>query len=288
MKFGVFIFATEYCMPIPQLARALEERGFESLFVPEHTHIPASRESPWPGGPELPREYSHTLDPFVALAAAGAVTSRLRLGTGVCLVIEHDPIVLAKQVASLDQLSGGRVLCGVGGGWNREEMRNHGTDPARRWRLLRERVEAMKALWTQDEASYHGELVTFERVWQWPKPVQQPHPPVLMGGNGAHTLQRVVAYADEWMPIFGRRDASPIDRIPELQQLAEAAGRAPIPVSAFGTPGDAATIEQLQAAGVSRCLFSVPPADAERVVPILDRLARIVEQFPESATAVTG
>src|ERR671936_1276605 len=185
MRFGVAMFPTDYSMEPAELARMAEERGFESLFFPEHTHIPASRRTPYPPGGELPDEYSHTLDPFVALTAAAAATERLRIGTGICLVVERDPIVTAKEVASLDRLSGGRFLFGVGAGWNREEMANHGTDPRRRHELMRERVEAMKAIWTEDEASYHGRYVDFDRIWAWPKPLQRPHPPVIVGGNGA-------------------------------------------------------------------------------------------------------
>src|SRR5215210_6280235 len=167
MQFGVFMFPTEYTISVTDLARAAEDLGFESFWVPEHTHIPAERRTPWPGGAELPREYSHALDPFLALTAAAAVTTRLRLGTSVCLVIERDPITLAKEVATLDQLSGGRFLFGVGAGWNVEEMKNHGTDPGTRFRRMRESVEAMKAIWTQDEAEYHGRIVDFDPIWSW-------------------------------------------------------------------------------------------------------------------------
>ncbi len=220
MELGLFIFPTEYTLDPARLARLAEERGFERLLFPEHTHIPAARESPYPGGGELPREYWHTHDPFVALATAAAVTSRIKLGTGICLVIERDPIVTAKEVASLDVLSGGRFLFGVGAGWNREEMRNHGTDPRRRFSIMRERVEAMKALWTEDEASYSGEHVSFERVWSWPKPVQSPHPPVLVGGNGEKVLDRVLAYGDEWLPNRIRSVESFAERIAELRDRA--------------------------------------------------------------------
>jgi probable F420-dependent oxidoreductase len=275
MQFGVSMFPTEYSIGLVELARAAEEFGFESLFVPEHTHIPAERRTPWPGGAELPREYSHTLDPFVALGAAAAVTSRLKLGTGVCLVVERDPIVLAKEVATLDHLSNGRFLFGVGGGWNVEEMANHGTDATRRWRLLRERVLAMKQIWTSDEAEFHGELVNFDRLWSWPKPVQRPHPPIIVGGNGPHTLQRVIDYGDEWMPIPGR-GPSIEERMTTLAQLADAAGRGPIPVSIFGMRPDPSTIERFQAAGVARCLFSLPAAPADQVLPILERCANLV------------
>ncbi len=201
MDYGVVSFVTDYSISPAELARVAEDLGFESMFVTEHTHIPASRESPWPGGAELPREYSHTLDPFVALATAAAVTTTLRIGTGVCLVAQHDPIVLAKQVASLDHLSGGRVLLGVGAGWNREEMLNHGVDPSTRFGRMREHVEAMRAIWTQDEASYAGRHVSFERIWSWPKPARPGGPPVLVGGSGPKVFDRVLAYGDGWTPI---------------------------------------------------------------------------------------
>ena len=174
MKFGVYMFPTDYAIDPVSLGRAVEGHGFESLFVPEHTHIPASRRSPFPGGGELPKEYSHTLDPFVALGAVAAATERLMLGTGICLVIERDPITLAKEVASLDFISGGRVLFGIGGGWNREEMENHGTDPSRRWKVLRERIEAMQQIWTEEAAEYHGEFVDFDPIWQCPSPSRSP------------------------------------------------------------------------------------------------------------------
>ena len=190
MKIGATIFATDYCIALTELAPALEERGFESLFVPEHTHIPTSRRSPWQGGAELPREYSHTLDPFVALSAAAAVTSTLRLGTGICLVTERDPIVTAKAVASLDLVSGGRFDFGIGAGWNAEEMEHHGTRFETRFRVMEDRVKAMQAIWAQDEASYEGEFTSFEPSWSWPKPVQKPHPPILLGGETVHTMRR--------------------------------------------------------------------------------------------------
>ncbi|MGH7310742.1 MAG: TIGR03619 family F420-dependent LLM class oxidoreductase, partial [Candidatus Rokuibacteriota bacterium] len=196
MDFGVVMFATDYAIRPDELGRALEERGFESLWVPEHTHIPASRRSPWPGGPNLPREYWHSYDPFVALTAAATVTTRLRLGTGICLVIERDPITTAKEVASLDRLSGGRFIFGIGGGWNAEEMENHGTDFKKRWRVLRERVLAMKEIWTKEEAEFHGEFVRFDKIWSHPKPLQKPHPPILMGGDGPTTFDRVIEFAD--------------------------------------------------------------------------------------------
>ncbi len=191
MHYGVVMFATEYAMAPDELARALEERGFESVWFPEHTHIPASRRSPWPGGGDLPREYWSSYDPFVALMAAGAATKRLKLGTGICLVIERDPITTAKEVATLDRLSGGRVLFGIGGGWNAEEMENHGTAWKSRWRLLRERVLAMKEIWTKKEPEFHGDFVNFDKIWADPKPMQRPHPPILIGGDGETTFDRV-------------------------------------------------------------------------------------------------
>jgi probable F420-dependent oxidoreductase len=187
MKFGVMLFPTDYSIGAAEIARAAEDLGFESLWFPEHTHIPRDH-TPWPGGPELPRHYSHSLDPFVGLAAATAVTTGLRLGTGICLVIQRDPITLAKEIASLDHLSNGRFLFGIGAGWNREEIENHGTNPKLRWRVLRERVLAMKEIWSRDEAEFHGEFVDFDPIWSWPKPIQKPHPPILMGGDGPRSI----------------------------------------------------------------------------------------------------
>src|ERR671918_2345309 len=232
MNFGVTMFPTRYSVGPAELARAVEERGFESLFFPEHTHIPTSRRSPWPGGADLPNEYRETFDPFLALTAAAAVTERLLVGTGICLVVERDPVTTAKEVASLDLLSGGRFLFGVGGGWNREEMENHGTDPRTRFRLLRERVLAMKAIWTEGEAEFHGEFVDFDPLWSWPKPVQRPHPPVLVGGNGPGVLDRVLEFGDGWMPNPSRGRIR--DGMEELARRAEEAGRGPVPVTVFG------------------------------------------------------
>ena len=276
MKFGVYMFPTDYAIDPVSLGRAVEGHGFESLFVPEHTHIPASRRSPFPGGGELPKEYSHTLDPFVALGAVAAVTERLMLGTGICLVIERDPITLAKEVASLDFISGGRVLFGIGGGWNREEMENHGTDPTRRWKVLRERIEAMQQIWTADAAEYHGEFVDFDPIWQWPKPVQKPHPPVIIGGDGANTLQRVVRYGDGWMPIGRRADFKA--RIDELNRLSAEAGRADIPVTIFGAAPKPEVIDAYAEAGVERLLFHLPPAPRDEVLPLLEQRAELARR----------
>jgi probable F420-dependent oxidoreductase len=270
MLFGVAVFPTDYAVDPGTLARMVEERGFESLFFPEHTHIPADRTTPYPPGGELPRQYSHTYDPFVALTAAAATTESLLLATGICLVIERDPIITAKEVASLDRLSVGRFLFGVGAGWNLEEMENHGTDPHRRFSLMRERVEAMKAIWTQDEASYHGEHVDFDPIWSWPKPVQQPYPPVLVGGNGPKVLERVVAFGDEWMP---NRVTGLTDRVAELNRLAAEAGRDPIPVTLSGARPDPELIERGEQVGVHRCSFYIDPADAGETERQLDELA---------------
>jgi probable F420-dependent oxidoreductase len=269
MRYGIAIFPTDDAADPATIARLVEERGFEALLFPEHTHIPVGRETPYPAGGELPRQYSHTHDPFVALAAAAAATERLLIGTGICLVVERDPIITAKEVATLDRLSGGRFLFGVGAGWNQEEMRNHGTDPHRRFSLMRERIEAMKAIWTQDEASYHGEHVDFDPIWCWPKPVQKPHPPVLVGGNGDRVLDRVVAFGDEWMP---NRFSGLTERTERLRQLAADAGRDPIPVSLFGARPDPELIERGERAGVHRCCFYIEPADAGGIERQLDEL----------------
>ncbi|MGH7326255.1 MAG: LLM class F420-dependent oxidoreductase [Candidatus Rokuibacteriota bacterium] len=272
MDFGVVMFPTDYSMLPGEFARALEERGFESVWFPEHTHIPASRRSPWPAGANLPKEYWSGYDPFVALTIAATATTRLRLGTGICLVIERDPIITAKEVASLDRLSGGRFLFGIGGGWNAEEMENHGTEFKKRWRVLRERVAAMKAIWTQEEAEFHGEFVNFDRIWSHPKPAQKPHPPIIMGGDGPTTFDRVIEFANGWMPIARPGRPSPVEKIPALRQRAEKAGRDPqsISVSIFFARPDRATVDALRAAGVDRTIFGVPSEGRDKILPLLD------------------
>jgi probable F420-dependent oxidoreductase len=280
VKLGVLTFPTEYSTQPGELARMVEEHGFESFFVAEHTHIPASRDTPYPAGGELPREYSHTYDPFVALTAAAAATTELTLATGICLVVERDPIVTAKEVSTLDRLSGGRLMFGVGAGWNREEMANHGTDPGRRFSLLRERVEAMKAIWTSEEASYSGEHLSFERIWQWPKPLQEPHPPILLGGNGPKVLERVVAFADEWMPNWGLQSNDELlERVKELQRLAADAGRDPIPVTVYAARSKPEVLEPLAEAGIDRAVLWIPPAPRDEVAPRLERLASLVPRL---------
>jgi probable F420-dependent oxidoreductase len=279
MELGLAVLLTDYSMAPAALGASAEERGFESLFLAEHTHIPTSRESSFSGDGELPREYSHTIDPFVGLAAAATATERLKVGTGVCLVIQRDVITTAKEVATLDRISGGRFLFGVGAGWNIEEMTNHGTDPRTRFRRMRESVEAMKAIWTQEEAEYHGRLVDFDPIWSWPKPVQQPHPPILVGGIGDRVLDRVVAYGDEWIPNRIRSPEELAERIGELQRRAEAAGRERIPVTVFGAQPD--QLERLRDAGVTRALFRLRPEspDAEQ---------RQLDEFGEVARAWDG
>jgi probable F420-dependent oxidoreductase len=278
MHIGVFIFATDYAIRVDELARAAEQRGFESLFLTEHTHIPASRRTPWPGGGPLPKEYSHTLDPFVALATAGAVTTKLKLGTGICLIIERDPILTAKEVASLDLLSNGRFLFGIGGGWNAEEMENHGTDFKSRFRLLRERVLAMKEIWTKEAAEFHGEFVNFDPIWSYPKPVQQPHPPVLLGGESGHTLQRVVDFCDGWFPRGRRGEAAILTALADLKARAARAGRdmRTISVNVFAAPPDPAVLDRYAAAGVTRAMLGLPSADRDTVLPLLDQYARLL------------
>jgi probable F420-dependent oxidoreductase len=278
MKFGVAIFPTEDVQDPAELASMAQERGFESLLFPEHTHIPASRESPYPGGGELPPEYSRTYDPFVACTAAAAATDKLLIGTGICLVIERDPIVTAKEVASVDRLSGGRFLFGVGAGWNAEEMANHGTDSSKRFGVMRERIEAMKAIWTEEEASYSGRYVNFERIWCWPKPLQQPHPPVLVGGNGRRVLERVVAFGDEWMPNR-MSDEDTVTRVAELQSLAADAGRGSIPVTVVGMKPDAARIERVEQGGVHRVVFWLPAHGRGEVESSFDSFAATAREY---------
>lgn len=277
MDLGVTMFPTDGAIAPVELGRAVEERGFECLLFPEHTHIPVSRQTPWPGGAALPEEYWHTHDPFVALSAVAAVTERLRIGTGVCLVIERDPIITAKEVASLDLLSGGRFLFGVGAGWNREEMANHGTDPRTRMALLVERVEAMKAIWTEDEPAYHGHLVDFDPIWSWPKPAGRSHPPVLVGGTGPTVLDRVLRIGDEWMPIRVPSLDELARRVVELQARAADAGRSPVPVTFFGAPRDPAQLARLAELGVHRAVLTLPSKGRDEVLAQLDEDAKLLE-----------
>jgi probable F420-dependent oxidoreductase len=272
---GVFTFLTDYGIDGLTLARAVEERGFDGLYLTEHTHIPTSRESAWSGGTELPRRYSHTYDPFVALAAMAAVTERITLGTAVSLVLQHHPIGLAKTVASLDRIAGGRFEFGVGPGWNREEMANHGVDPRTRTRRMLEHIAAMREIWTEDEAEFHGEFVDFDPIWSWPKPVRTP--PVLIGGEGPSVLDRVLSHGDGWMPRGAPGDDvdALAGRIAELRRRAAEAGRGHLTVTVFGAVPDRAVLEEYAAAGADRVLYSVPDAGGDEVLRTLDELAAL-------------
>jgi probable F420-dependent oxidoreductase len=277
MHFGVAMFPTDYAIRPDDLARELEARRFESFWVPEHTHIPANRRSQWPGGAALPREYWHTYDPFVALAMAAAATTRLKLATGICLMIERDPIITAKEVASLDHLSGGRFIFGIGGGWNAEEMEDHGTPFKARWRVMRERILAMKELWTKEEAEFHGEFVRFDKSWSWPKPAHTPHPPILMGGDGPTTLDRVIEYCDGWMPVGARAGSGLLGRIATLRERWGLAGRdaKSLDVTIFAARAEPAALASLREAGMTRAVFMIPSAGREEILPVLDDLSRM-------------
>jgi len=278
MRVGAFYFPADYGINMAELAKALEDRGFDSLFVPEHTHIPASRKSPFPGGGELPKRYSHTHDPFVALSFAAAATKKLKLGTGILLVPQHEPIVTAKAIASLDQLSGGRFILGIGGGWNVEEMENHGARYQTRFKQMREHVLAMKELWTKDEASYNGEFVKFDRVWSWPKPAQKPHVPVILGGETDHTLRRVIEYCDGWFPR-PRGGFDVVKGVAHLNQMAKKAGRDPktITTIVFGAANDAKALESYDKAGIQSALLAIPDESRDEILRYLDKIAPLAK-----------
>ena len=277
MKYGCMAFQTDYAMRPDAVARAVEERGFETLLFPEHTHIPASRRTPYPAGGDLPKEYWHTLDPLVSMGMAAAVTKTLRIGTGICLVTERDPIATAKAVATLDLCSNGRVVFGVGAGWNAEEMENHGTAFATRWEVLRERVLAMKTIWREDEPAYHGKFVDFDPIWSFPKPAQKPHPPIWMGGHGPKVLARVAEFCDGWMPI-GFLAAKLAEDIRSLRRLASERGRDPksLEISVFWAPAERAVIDEYEAAGVDRVLFGIPPDGDKAALDALDSFAKLI------------
>ena len=277
MDIGVMIFPTDQTPRPAWLAAEAEGRGLESIWFPEHTHIPTSRATPWPGGAPLPEMYRRTLDPFVAMTSAAAATTRLKVGTGICLVAQHDPIVLAKEIASVDLVSDGRLLFGIGVGWNIEEMEDHGVDPKRRRAQVRESILAMKGLWTQDEAGYDGEFVRFSSSWSWPKPVQQPHPPILMGSAaGPTTFRHIIEYCDGWMPIHARRDILP--RVPELLAQSEAAGRDPatIQLGVFGVPPKRETVDSYRDAGFTRAVVGLPDGDERAVAAAMDAAASLL------------
>ncbi|WP_406692299.1 LLM class F420-dependent oxidoreductase [Saccharopolyspora sp. ID03-671] len=269
MKFGISTFVTDEGIGPVDLGRALEERGFDALFLAEHTHIPASRESPYPGGGELPRIYYRTLDPFVALSAIAPVTENLLLATGIALVVERDPITTAKEVASLDLISGGRAVFGVGAGWNREEMRNHGTDPRTRGRLMDERIRAMREIWTQEKAEFHGEFVDFDPIYAWPKPVQRPHPPIYIGGESERSIARVAEFGDGWLPRGGTENLGDL-----ISRVRDEAGKR-VPVTLFGAEDDAAKLTGYAEAGVDRALLMLPTLPRDETLRKLDELAAL-------------
>ena len=278
MKFGAAIFFTDYSIGPRELGHSLEERGFESLWAPEHSHIPLSRKTPYPGGGDLPKEYYDVMDPFVTLASAAAVTKTLNVATGICLVQQRDVIQTAKLVASIDQVSGGRFLFGIGGGWNQDEMENHGTEFGTRFQRVRESIEAMKEIWTKPESEYHGEIVSFDPMIARPKPVQRPYPPIIVGGGFPQGARRAIRYGDGWVPIAGAADLANLK--PQYDSLARAAGRDPAsaPITAWNLRFDADTVRRYEDLGIVRVITTLPPAGAEKVLPILDRCAEIIRQ----------
>ena len=281
MDIGVIIFPTDQAIQPMPLAQACEARGFESLWFPEHSHIPTSRETPYGGRPDLgplPEEYKRTHDQFLALTACAAVTQKLRLGTGITLVAQRDPIWLAKEVASLDMISGGRFELGIGYGWNVEEMRNHGLNFQKRREILREHILLMKELWTKDEASFSGEFVKFEKSWAWPKPTQKPHPPILMGGAaGPKTAAHIAEFCDGWMPIGGLYDFD--GGLKDIHKACQAIGRDPATIDLgvfFVAPPSAENLKGLPEKGVKRVILPLPPKGAEVVLPLLDSYAKFI------------
>ena len=280
MDIGAAMFFTEYSTMPAALAEALEARGFESVWAPEHSHIPTARATPFPQGGELPKKYSEAMDPFVSLTAAAAATGRLKVGTGVCLVAQRDPIQTAKLVASIDQISGGRFLFGIGGGWNAEEMADHGTAFATRFKLVRERIAAMREIWTRDEAEFHGELVDFPPMKAGPKPLQKPHPPVIVGGAFPHAARRAIAYGDGWIPHASRPQYGDVtDFVPRFRQMAAEAGRDPasLPVTVWGVSEDAGQLSRCRELGIARVVVSLPSAASDEILPMLDRWAGLID-----------
>ena len=278
---GASMFFTDYSMPPGELGTALEERGFESVWAPEHSHIPLSRKTPFAAGGDLPKKYYDAMDPFVTLTMAAAATKKLKVGTGVCLVAQRDPIQTAKLVASIDQVSGGRFLFGIGNGWNRDEMENHGTVFESRHKLARERVEAMKAIWTQSKAEYHGEFVNFDPMMTWPKPVQKPHPPVIVGGAFPYSARRAIRYGDGWISQASRGAYAEIaDMIPEFRKMATEAGRdaSKIEITVWFPKKDADLMKRYQDLGVSRVVFNLESEAADKIVPVIDEIAEFMHK----------
>ena len=273
MHVGIAMFATDYAIWPTELANALEDRGFESYWAPEHSHIPLSRASPYPQGGDLPKKYYDVMDPFVVLGAAAAVTTKLKIATGICLVPQRDPIQTAKQVATIDQISGGRFLFGVGSGWNADEMANHGTNFKQRNAILKERIEAMRLIWTKSKPEYAGEFVNFGPMMTWPKPVQKPHPPVLVGGGLPYGAKRALAFGDAWMPHAKRPTYRLLDKLHEFRAMEKAAGRT-IPITAFGAEHDASQWAAYRDAGIERIVLSMDSEKADVVLPKLDAWAK--------------
>ena len=282
MQIGAAMFFTDYSMAPGALARALEERGFDSVWAPEHSHIPVARVSAFPSGGELPKKYYDAMDPFVALTAAAAATTTLQIGTGVCLVMQRDPIQTAKLVASIDHVSQGRFLFGVGNGWNADEMANHGTDFKARHKIARERIEAMKVIWTQSKAEYHGEFVNFDPMMAWPKPVQKPNPPILVGGAFPYGARRALRYGDGWMPHRARPNYPNVaDLIPQYRDLVAQSDRDPasVPITIWGAKEDVAMLERDRSLGVVRVIVSLDSARADVILPEIDRWAGIIRRL---------
>jgi probable F420-dependent oxidoreductase len=277
MELGVCYFPTDYGIGMTELGKALEDRGFKSLFVPEHTHIPLSRKTPFPSGGELPKRYSHTHDPFVALSFAAAATKKLKVGTGILLVPQHDPIATAKAIASLDQLSGGRFVFGIGAGWNEDEMNNHGIKHADRFTQMGDRVKAMKALWTQEEAAYKGKFIQFDATWSYPKPHQRPHPPIILGGESDHTLKRIIDYCDGWLPR--PRGFDPVEGAGRLKRMAEQKGRDPksLSITVFAAPPKADVLESYAKAGIQGALLAIPDESRDEILKQLDAWAPLAK-----------
>jgi probable F420-dependent oxidoreductase len=279
MQVGAAMFFTDYSMSATGLAQAMEARGFESMWAPEHSHIPTSRRSPFQAGGDLPKQYYDVMDPFVTLSAAAAATTTIKLGTGVCLVIQRDTIQTAKAVASLDQVSGGRFLFGIGGGWNAEEMEDHGTEFKSRFKKMREQIEAMKAIWTETKPEYHGDLVDFPPMMTWPKPVQKPHPPVIVGGAFPHAARRALRYGDGWIPNASRQQYTDVtDFLPQFQAMAAETGRT-VPVTVWGVGEDYDRLRRYEEQGIARIIISLPPDNADKTLPILDRWATLIRRL---------
>jgi probable F420-dependent oxidoreductase len=279
MKIGAVMFFTTVSMQPAPLAGALEERGFESLWVPEHTHIPSSRTSAYPAAGGLVQAYYELMDPFLALNTAATVTTKLKVGTGIALVIQRDPIVTAKLVSTIDQLSAGRFLFGVGNGWNKDEIENHGTDFVSRHKLARERIEAMKTIWTEEEPEYHGEFVNFDKMKQWPKPRQKPHPPIIVGGAFPYAARRAIRYGDGWIPRDDWLERDGMQVIDTFHQMAAQVGRASLPITTFRVPDDIDRLRQYRDIGIDRVVFSLPAAKEDGILPILDRWAELGRQL---------